>query len=235
MAPRAPWPAGGGILSFCAAQRERLRPLWERMLRHPFLLRTRDGTLPGETFATWLRQDYLFVEAALPFVAALLSRAPARGWEMLVGALNALLAELRLFEERAAALGVELEGTRPSLTCHAYVQFLLATAATRSYAEAYTVYYVAEKAYHDSWSVVREGLEESSPWFPFVEKWAGEPFAVFVAQLEAELDRLAREAGEAEQSRMAELFEITVRYEIAFWEMALRGEAWPGLEEPASG
>jgi thiaminase len=29
---------------------------------------------------------------------------------------------------------------------------------------------------------------------------------------------------------MAELFELTVRYEIAFWEMAVTGEGWPGLE-----
>jgi thiaminase len=30
---------------------------------------------------------------------------------------------------------------------------------------------------------------------------------------------------------MAELFELTTRYEIAFWEMAATGGGWPGLED----
>ncbi len=29
--------------------------------------------------------------------------------------------------------------------------------------------------------------------------------------------------------RMAEAFETTVRYEEAFWEMAMTGEDWPGI------
>jgi thiaminase len=200
------------------------------MLAHPFLLRTRDGTLPGEVFATWMRQDYLFVEAAIPFMAALLAKAPEQHREPLSGVIAALHKELRLFEERAAAAGVKLREGPPSFTCHAYVQFLMATAYQRSYPEGYTVLYAAEKAYHDSWKVVRAGLGPESPWMPFVENWAGEAFAAYVAYLEGELDQLASEAGEAERARMAELFELTVRYETAFWEMAVTGATWPGAD-----
>ncbi len=32
---------------------------------------------------------------------------------------------------------------------------------------------------------------------------------------------------------MAELFELTTKYEIAFWEMAAEGEGWPGIGEDA--
>lgn len=62
-----------------------------------------------------------------------------------------------------------------------------------------------------------------------VENWAGEAFAGYVAFLEGRLDELAAQAGAAERSRMAALFELTVRYEVAFWEMAVTGEGWPGL------
>lgn len=58
---------------------------------------------------------------------------------------------------------------------------LTATAATASYAEAYTVLYVAERAYHESCA------------------------------------------------RMAGLFALTVRYEIAFWQMPLVADGWPGM------
>jgi thiaminase len=36
---------------------------------------------------------------------------------------------------------------------------------------------------------------------------------------------------DANVKRMAEFFELTVRYEIAFWEMAATGEGWPGGSE----
>lgn len=223
-------------MSFTSDQLDRIHPLWTEMLSHPFLQQTRDGEIPDATFATWMQQDYLFVEAAIPFMAALLPRGPESHWESLTAAIGALQKELRLFEERGAEAGVDLRSAPPSFTCHAYVQFLMATAYQRSYAEAYTVLYTAEKAYHDSWKVVKEGLDTTSPWYPFVENWAGADFAAYVDYLEVELNKLADAAGDAERRAMADLFELTTRYEIAFWEMALTGGGWPGAStDPAAG
>lgn len=217
-------------MSFSATQLDAVRLLWDRMLSHRFLTQTRDGEIPRQVFARWMRQDYLFVEAAVPFIAALLAKAPKEHWEALSGTIPAFQKELALFEERAAMVGVNLREGPVAFTCHAYIQFLLSTAYQRSYAEAYTVLYAAEKAYHDSWKVVKAGLGEESPWYPFVENWAGEDFAAWVGYLEAELDRMAEAVGDAERARMAELFELTTKYEIAFWEMAATGEGWPGID-----
>ncbi len=208
--------------------------LWSRMLEHPFLLRTRDGELPDETFHTWLRQDYLFVQAARPFLALLIARGPERLRDPLSDALSALADELALFREQADALGVSLDDVEPGLVNHAYVQYLLATGHGASFGEAFTVYWTAEKAYHESWKVVEEGLPADSPWRPMVENWAGAPFGEFVAWLGGELDELAAAASEAERSRMEEGFVRATRYEIAFWEMALTGPGWPGLEGGAA-
>ncbi len=131
-------------MGFCATRLDRLVPLWERMLSHPFL-------------------------------AALIPKGPASHWEPMTQAIGALIRELRLFEERAEAVGVEIKGTQPSFTTQAYSQFLLATAQNASYQESYTVLYAAEKAYHDSWQMVRKGLDPDSPWWPFVEDWPGIP------------------------------------------------------------
>jgi thiaminase len=199
------------------------------MLTHRFLEETRDGTIPDGRFAVWMRQDYLFVEAAIPFIAALIPRAPRDHWEPLAGVITALEKELRLFEERAQAVGIDLRGTPPAFTNHAYIQFLMASAYRASYAEAYTVLYAAEKAYHDSWKVVETGISRDSKWYPFVENWAGDAFGQYVEYLETELDKLAAAAGADERDRMAQYFELTAKYEIAFWEMAATGEEWPGM------
>lgn len=216
-------------MGFCAEQLARLQPLWKRMLDHRFLLETRDGTIADERFAVWMRQDYLFVEAAIPFIAALIPKAPREHRESLANVIPALEKELALFEERARAVGVDLRGTPPSFVNHAYIQFLMATAYRASYAEAYTVLYAAEKAYYDSWTVVKRGIDPKSKWLPFVENWAGDAFRQYVAHLETTLDELAARAGAAERDRMAELFELTTKYEIAFWQMAATGEEWPGV------
>jgi thiaminase/transcriptional activator TenA len=221
-------------MGFCADQLARLDKLWELMLRHPFLLETRDGTISDARFARWMQQDYLFVEAAVPFLTTLLHHAPPEHETPHREAIEALHEELDLFRERARTTGVELDVAEPAFICHAYIQFLLATAHARPYAEAYTVLYVAEKAYHESWRVVQAKIDPGSRWLPFVENWAGEAFASYVAYLEQELDRLASSASAEEQARMADLFELTVRYEIAFWELAMTGMEWPGLGESES-
>lgn len=214
---------------------ENARSLWDHMLAHRFLRETRDGEIPFDTFARWMRQDHLFVEAAIPFMGVLLGKAPREDRTFLTEAIEALERELELFRERAAAAGVDLGSTDPAFINHAYVQFLMATAHGASYPEAFAVLYGAEKAYFDSWSVVEAGLDESSPWYPFVDNWAGEEFSAYVAALEQRLDAMAAASGPAERRRMAELFETTVRYEIAFWEMAYRGTGWPGMGEPEGG
>ena len=220
-------------MTFTSDQRERLVELWNRMLVHPFLMETRDGTIRDETFARWMSQDYLFVEQGVYFLAALLTKAPRRHLDALGDAITALRQELVLFEEQGHRAGVDFTDIRPAFVTHAYMQFLTGTAAAASYAEAYTVLYVAERAYYDSWRVVRDGIAPQSKWLPFVDNWASEPFSDYVAYLERELDLLAAEAGAAERERMAQLFELTTRYEIAFWEMAISGETWPGIpEEP---
>jgi thiaminase/transcriptional activator TenA len=216
-------------MSFCAEQLARVQPIWERMLDHRFLRETRDGTIAHETFANWMRQDYLFVEAAIPFIAALLPKAPRHHRVALGMAIPTLERELELFRERAEAAGVDLVNVQPSFTNHAYVQFLIASAYSKSYVEAYTVLYVAEKAYYDSWMVVRAGIDPNSIWYAFVENWTSDAFAGWVAYLEEQLDALAEGVGPAERERMTELFELTAKYEVAFWEMAATGEAWPGL------
>jgi thiaminase len=217
-------------VGFAAEQLARIRDEWQKMLDHPFLLRTRDGTIPFETFATWMRQDYLFVDAAIPFMSILLAKAPERHRPSHSGVLGMLQKELELFRERAGAVGVDLRDVAPSFVCHAYSQFLLATAYRESYACGYTVLFVSEKAYHDSWREVLAGIDRGSPWFAFVENWGGVAFEAYVAHLEEDLDQLAAQAGAAERARMAELFQLTVRYEIAFWEMAWSAAAgWPGL------
>ena len=217
-------------MSFTQNMHERYNSLWNHMTSHRFLQETRDNVVSDDTFSRWMQQDYLFVRAAIPFISALIPKAPLRHWKPHSDVVSMLNKEMELFEERANATGISFEGITPWFINHAYIQFLMATAYTSSYAEAYTLLYTAEKAYHDAWLEVKKGIDPDSKWKPFVENWASDEFGQYVDYLQGELDQLAADAGKEELRKMEEIFELTVKYEISFWEMAYSGSVWPGME-----
>jgi thiaminase/transcriptional activator TenA len=202
--------------------------LWETMLTRPFLEEIQANELPDKTFHNWLKQDYEFVRAALPFVSILKPKAREDHVRFLSEAEVALHDELDLFRERADELGVSVEDVSKNLTTQSYIQHLIATAYREDYPVALAVYWTAERAYHESWKQVDPALSEDHPWAPFVENWAGEQFAGFVNQLEQFLNDEADRASDDQLERMREGIEWTIRYEIAFWDMAYgeTGDQW---------
>jgi thiaminase/transcriptional activator TenA len=202
--------------------------VWSALLAHPFLKQTADGSIDEAAFANWMRQDYVFVGQGLKFIGALLAKAPEDLVRPLAEAVPALVAELELFERMASEKGVPFDTVEVAPTCHAYCQFLMATASQGSFEEGFALLYGVEKAYFDSWSWVRQNLRGASPWQPFIEKWSDRNFAQWVHWIETSLDRLADEAGDRARERMTEIFLLAGQYELLFWDMALEGESWPG-------
>ncbi|GAB4373410.1 MAG: TenA family protein [Calditrichia bacterium] len=202
-------------------------PLWKKLLEHPFLKMTASGEIPEQTFKTWMQQDYVFVREAIPFVAILLAKAPLNLRTNFVQILNALDRELELFRQNAEKHGVDLSRVTAAPTCHAYLQFLMNTAYNGSFPEGFTVLYAAEKAYLDSWTAVKTGLKQTSPWQEFIDNWTSKEFQQYVTWLENTLDELV--AGEPKSTllRLEELFKTTTRYEYLFWDMAANEESWP--------
>jgi thiaminase len=203
------------------------RPIWNAILSHPFLASTADGSISDRVFKTWMAQDYLFVREEIPFLGVLISKAPPHLRPRLAEAVMALNHELEIFREQARGRGVALDGVEMSPTCHAYVQFLMATAYGRSFEAGFTVLYGVEKAYLDSWAWVKANQRGPNPWQAFIDNWTAGAFQDYIAWLAATLDELATGKSEADVATMKELFLLTARYEYLFWDMAASEETWP--------
>jgi thiaminase len=203
------------------------RPVWNAILSHPFLASTADSSISDRVFKTWMAQDYLFVREEIPFLGILISKAPPHLRPPLAEAVTALNHELEIFREQARGRGVALDGVEMSPTCHAYVQFLMATAYGRSFEAGFTVLYGVEKAYLDSWAWVKANQRGPSPWQAFIDNWTAGAFQDYIAWLAATLDELATGKSEADVVTMKELFLLTARYEYLFWDMAASEETWP--------
>ncbi|MFQ5790063.1 MAG: hypothetical protein ACE5JI_06240 [Acidobacteriota bacterium] len=213
-------------MSFTTRLHEKHRNEWQKMLAHPFLTETADDSVPDERFTNWLKQDYLFVGEAIPFLALMIPKGPPPHRKLLNEAISGLHQELHLFETMARDHGVDLRNVEPAPTNLGYINFLLASGAVDPYESSFTVLYTAEKAYLDSWVTVKEKQPRSSKWQAFIDNWTSDAFSQSVASLQTELDGLAEAASSELQSRMERRFVETLRYEFHFWELAYSGESW---------
>jgi len=99
-------------------------------LRHPFVRRLADGTLPRESFADFVAQDAFFLEAFCRAYGFGLAHSPDRMAldtfaELLIGVRE----ELQLHASYAAEWGIDLSTVQPVPATLAYTNFLLTIAA----------------------------------------------------------------------------------------------------------
>ena len=185
--------------------------LWRAATHHPFLDGVRDGTLPAEDFARWLVQDYQFGAALTRVEARYLAGAPREDRALLAAGVQAMVAELDWFEQKAAERGLHL-GAPLHPTARAYSDYLYAL-CDRPYSVQLTALWALERAYLDAWRGARPGAEAFRE---FVEHWTNDAFAAYVAALEAATSRVLGQNADAER----EAFRQVARRERAFWEMA---------------
>jgi thiaminase/transcriptional activator TenA len=191
--------------------------LWRAATHHAFLDEVRDGTLAPAAFARWLCQDYHFAVALTRTEARALACAPREDLELLVGGIQAMVAELGWFESKASERAIDLDVPLHP-TARAYIDYLRGL-ADEPYSVQLTALWALERAYLEGWRTARPG----APAFrEFVEHWTNDAYAAYVDALEAAANRAIGRSGDAER----DAFRRVAKYEQAFWEMAFaRGHA----------
>ena len=185
--------------------------LWRAATHHPFLDGVRDGSLDPAAFARWLVQDHHFAVALTRAEARYLANAPREDFEALVRGMEAMVAELAWFEQKAKEGALELTAPMHP-TARAYVDYLQAT-TYEPYAVQLTALWALERAYLEAW---RTALPGAPAYREFVEHWTNPAYAAWVDRLEAAANRVLARGGDAER----DAFRWIARYERDFWQMA---------------
>ena len=197
------------------------------MAAHPFVVGLAEGTLPDAALRAWVQQDRIFVLQERRVVGALRAHGPPGGLDRLLAGLDGtLVAEADAFARTAMARGFPADA-EPWPVCLGYTSYLLCCAYD-GVLEGLTAMYAAERAYLDTWTAVAARSPAGSPYREWVDNWTAEPFRAFVGDLGHELDELAGSPSPAVAERLGSVFTGAVRFELAFWEMCWRGQAWPG-------
>jgi len=189
--------------------------LWHAATHHSFLDGVCEGDLDPAAFSRWLVQDYHFALALTRAEARYLANAPREDFNVLLQGMEAMVAELAWFEEKAKQGSLEL--TAPvHPTARAYVDYLQAT-TYEPYAVQLTALWALERAYLEAW---RTALPGAPAYREFVEHWTNQAYAAWLDELEVAANRVLAHGGEAERGA----FRWIARYERDFWQMAYAGQ-----------
>jgi thiaminase/transcriptional activator TenA len=216
--------------SFSESLRLEASDIWNGIFCHPFLAELASGTLPLQKFRFYISQDFHYLEAFGRAVALALGRAPDSETVRLLAARVLTPIERPLHARLFELTGLDrtgVEGVQVAPTNRAYMDHLLATAALRSLGETVAALLPCPWTYDE---IGRHLAERQEITHPIYAAWAGFYTAGFLQESVRAwrelLDRAAAQAGPAERAAMREAFLLSSRYELRFWEMAHRQEAW---------
>ena len=210
--------------------RQSVGPLWDKTVNHPFVSDLGDGTLSGDVFEVYFKQDHLFVKDWIALMCAGVMEAPDFDHARPLAAFIhiALGGEEGLFHQYFKDRGLspeEVRGLQHLPTCMAYSGFLRRIANEGSFHEIVTVLLGIEWPYLE-WGQRLEatGKRPGNKYYQiWIDLHAAKELDDFVSWMRHTLDN----ATVGHVSRLKQIFLTTLRYEYLFWEMAYRGEAWP--------
>lgn len=207
-------------------------PIWNAQLRHPFVKGIGDGTLDEATFERWVVQDYGYLREfsrVFAWAAAKAPRLESMAWyaAVLDLTLNTEMALHRSYAERFGISPSELESAEMWPTTRAYTDFLVRTAADGDMAELLAALLPCAWGYvHIGKALAAGEPPDDQRYRDWIDQYAAEEFADAAAWLRRELDSAAQGADAEKRNRLRELFVLSSRYELRFWDMCWEGESW---------
>jgi thiaminase (transcriptional activator TenA) len=217
--------------------RERSEPAWSNAITHPFTRELAAGTLDEDAYATYLVQDYDFLEALVGTFGFAVGEAPGIAAKRpLIEFLGTVTStENDYFQRSFDALDVPEDRRTdpdPSPTTAALFDLLGRAAREGGYAETLAVLVPAEWIYREwATAVAAEfgDLDADPPstgaGLPFyyaewIDLHAVPSFVDFVDKLRDQLDAVGADCSPRRQQRVEELFRRTVDLEVTFFDEA---------------
>ena len=190
---------------------------FRKIVSHPFNLQLASGTLNKEAFREYLEQDILYIREDARALALTAAKAPRK--------------EEALFLSKLANDGIELEKAlhvqlaesfptrrNPGMNsaCKAYSDFLLRTAAEKSYQESVAALLPCYWIYQSAGIETAGKSTTENPYQAWLDTYSGVEFANYTREFIQLVEGTARESEEAMRNRMLRAFLSSVAYELGF-------------------
>ncbi len=220
-------------MTFCDELYGEVEPIWRAQLEHPFVVGIADGTLDVEKFERWVRQDYRYLEEFSRVFAWGAAKANELSeMQFFASALDLTLnTEMELHRSYAGRFDIspqELESESMWPTTRAYTDFLVRVSADGDLSELLAALLPCAWGY--AWLGNRLDEEFDRPdddrYADWIDTYTDDDFQGAAEHLRILMNRHADGVSEKRRQRLMELFVLSSRYELQFWEMCWRGEQW---------
>jgi thiaminase (transcriptional activator TenA) len=207
------------VASFSQSLWRRNRVLAEAALEHVFVRGIASGGLARATFAYYVGQDAVFLDAFCRAYALALAKSPDReGLIAFRELLEAAADELHLHTGYAARWGVDLDQAA-DLATSAYTDFLLAVAALEPVGHIAAAMTPCMRLYAYLGQGLAAHTKPESPYREWVETYSSAEFEGLARRLEVLLDRYG-----GDHDRLAVLYRRAMELELRFFDAAVRWE-----------
>jgi thiaminase (transcriptional activator TenA) len=223
---------GDHDMSFTDELWKAMTPVYDAILRHPFLIGLTGGSLARDRFRFYAVQDALYLREFARALSLAAAHAPEDDWIVMFNehAAGALRVERALHEGFFKEFGMsaaQVAATPLAPTNLAYTSYLLAVAHGGGFHEALGALLPCYWIY---WEVGKT-LERAGSPDPLFARWiatyASNEFGDVVRAVLAATDAVAERLRPAERDVMRRHVLVTARYEWMFWDMGWRREDWP--------
>jgi thiaminase (transcriptional activator TenA) len=203
---------------------------WDRYIRHDFVRRLGDGSLPRDAFRHYLQQDYLFlIHFARAYALAGYKAETLADLRAAAATMSALVDhEMKLHVAYCAGWGLteaEMEALPEDAATIAYTRFVLERGMAGDLLDLHVALAPCVIGYAEigTWLDADAGtLRDGNPYAEWIAMYAGPDYQAVAASATDTLDALmARRGGEGRLDSLVRTFRAAVELEIAFWQMGL--------------
>jgi thiaminase/transcriptional activator TenA len=201
-------------------------PVYNKILKLPFLLELMDGTLPGEKFYYYINQDSIYLGEFGRVMAAIASRLsnPIYRDAFLHFAKDSIEVEQSLHETYLKESKFSFN-KEPSPPCLLYTSFLakqvLFNSVEIALASVLPCFWIYQKVGN---YIVKNQKNHENPYQNWINSYGGDEFAVIVKKAIDICDEIAEKSHL--QAEMTQAFKIASKMEWMFWESAYSLEEW---------
>ena len=214
-------------MSLFATLTSRNAAAWEAYTRHDFVRALGMGTLAGESFRHYLKQDYLFL---IHFARAYgLAAYKSRSLDDIRAAGAGLMAmidtEMGLHVRYCADWGIseaELQALPEASATMAYTRYVLERGMAGDLLDLHVALAPCIVGYAEigQWLAEQDGPADN-PYRSWIDLYAGEDYRRVAAAEVAYIDRLGAGISPARRDDLCRTFGEATRLEVDFWEMGL--------------
>lgn len=209
---------------------EAIQPIYQAILKMPFIEELKNGTLPLEKFQFYMLQDAKYLEHYGRALAALGSKAADNemALDFFEFGKNALIVERALHEAYFKQFKLEPnQEITIEPVCHHYIHYLKSIVAydpievaTAAILPCFWIY--KEVGDH----IYQNQNTENNPYKNWIETYSGEEFAEGVKKALQYSNYMAENSTEKGRKAMLEAFIAASRLEFNFWDAAYRNITW---------